>query len=54
MKFNQGGFNPATSSYGAQINDKFWSKVPVMEARKKRVFSCQAFFWASGRFYIDL
>ena len=39
MKFNQGGFNPATSSYGAQINDKFWSKVAVMEARKKRVFS---------------
>ena len=39
MKFNSGGFNPATSSYGAQINDKFWSKVAVMEARKKRVFS---------------
>jgi len=39
MKFNQGGFNPATSSIGAQINDKFWSKVAVMEARKKRVFS---------------
>ena len=39
MKFNQGGFNPATSSYGAQINDKFWSKVAIMESRKKRVFS---------------
>ena len=39
MKFNSGGFNPATSSIGAQINDKFWSKVAVMEARKKRVFS---------------
>ena len=39
MKFNQGGFNPATSSIGAQINDKFWSKVAVTEARKKRVFS---------------
>ena len=39
MKFNQGGFNPATSSYGAQINDKFWSKVAIIESRKKRVFS---------------
>ena len=39
MKFNNGGYNPATSSLGAQINDKFWSKVAVKEARKKRVFS---------------
>lgn len=39
MKFNQGGFNPATSNIGAQINDKFWSKTAVTEARKKRVFS---------------
>ena len=39
MKFNKGGYNPATSSLGAQINDKFWSKVAVKEARKKRVFS---------------
>ena len=39
MKFNQGGFNPATSSIGAQINDKFWSKVAIKEARKMRVFS---------------
>ena len=39
MKFNNGGYNPATSSMGAQINDKFWSKVAVKEARKKRVFS---------------
>lgn len=39
IKFNTGGFNPATSSIGAQINDKFWSKVAVKEARKKRVFS---------------
>ena len=39
IKFNTGGFNPATSSIGAQINDKFWSKVAIKEARKKRVFS---------------
>jgi len=39
MKFNTGGFNPSTSSIGPQINDKFWSKVAVMEARKKRFFS---------------
>ena len=39
MKFNKGGFNPATSSIGAQINDKFWSKVAIKEARKIRVFS---------------
>ena len=39
IKFNTGGFNPATSSIGAQFNDKFWSKVAIKEARKKRVFS---------------
>ena len=39
MKFNKGGYNPATSSMGAQINDKFWSKVAIKEARKNRVFS---------------
>ena len=39
MKFNNGGYNPGTSSIGAQINDKFWSKVAVKEARKMRVFS---------------
>ena len=39
IKFNKGGFDPATSSIGAQINDKFWSKVAIREARKKRVFS---------------
>ena len=39
MKFNKGGYDPATSSIGAQINDKFWSKVAIKEARKKRVFS---------------
>ena len=36
MKFNNGGYNPATSSLGAQINDKFWSKVAIKEARRKR------------------
>ena len=39
MKFNNGGYNPATSSIGAQINDKFWSKVAIKESRKNRVFS---------------
>ena len=39
MKFNNGGYNPGTSGIGAQINDKFWSKVAVKEARKMRVFS---------------
>ena len=39
MKFNQGGYDPATSDLGAQINDKFWSKVSIKEARKKRFFS---------------
>lgn len=39
MKFNEGGFNPSTSSIGPQINDKFWSKVAIKEAKKMRVFS---------------
>jgi len=36
MKFNQGG---TTSSVGPQINDKYWDRVAVTEARKKKVFS---------------
>lgn len=39
MKFNQGGYNPATSDIGVQFNDKFWSKVAVKEAKRKRFFS---------------
>lgn len=39
MKFNQGGFDPATSDLGVQFNDKHWSRVAVIEAKKKKTFS---------------
>ena len=41
QKFNKGGYPqaPTNSSIGRQINDKFWSKAAVMEAKKKKTFS---------------
>jgi N4-gp56 family major capsid protein len=39
QKFNQGGYNPATSTIGVQFNDKHWSRAAVIEAKKKKVFS---------------
>ena len=41
QSFNNGGFVPAAdnSSIGVQINDKFWAKVAVKAARRKRVFT---------------
>ena len=39
MKFNQGGYNPATSDIGVQFNDKHWSRAAVIEAKKVKTFS---------------
>jgi len=41
QKFNKGGFDPSVdnSTIGVQINDKFWSRVAVKEAKRKHVFS---------------
>ena len=41
MKFNDGGYAsaPTNSSIGQQINDKFWSRTAVIEAKKTKVFS---------------
>ena len=41
MKFNKGGYAPSpdNSTIGPQINDKFWSRVSVIEAAKKKIFS---------------
>ena len=37
--FNTGGYGTPTSDIGAQINDKYWSRAAVIEAKKKKVFS---------------
>jgi len=41
QKFNEGGYAtaPTNSSIGRQINDKFWSRTAVIEAKKTKVFS---------------
>ena len=39
MKFNSGGYTTATSTIGKQINDKFWSRTAVIEAKRNKVFS---------------
>ena len=41
QKFNKGGYpvSPNNSTVGQQINDKFWSRAAVMEAKKKKTFS---------------
>ena len=41
MKFNEGGYQvgPGNSTIGQQINDKFWSRTAVIEAKKTKVFS---------------
>lgn len=41
MKHNKGGRQPGAnnSSIGVQLNDEFWSKVSIKEARRKRVFT---------------
>ena len=41
MKFNSGGYASAAtnSTIGRQINDKFWSRTAVIEAKKNKVFS---------------
>jgi len=41
QKFNQGGYAPSAnnSTMGQQINDKFWSRAAVIEAKKKKTFS---------------
>ena len=39
MKFNEGGYNPATSDIGVQFNDKHWSRAAVIEAKKAKTFS---------------
>ena len=41
MKFNEGGYevSPNNSTIGRQINDKFWSRAAVIEAKRKKVFS---------------
>ena len=41
QKFNKGGYPsaPDNSSIGRQINDKFWSRVAVTEAKKIKTFS---------------
>jgi N4-gp56 family major capsid protein len=41
MKFNKGGreVSPDNSTIGVQLNDQFWSRVAVKEAKKEIVFS---------------
>jgi len=41
QKFNEGGYAPSpdNSTIGQQINDKFWSKAAVIEAKKVKTFS---------------
>ena len=41
MKFNKGGYakSPTNSTIGVQINDKFWSRAAVIEAKKIKTFS---------------
>ena len=41
QKFNEGGYPVANdnSTIGQQINDKHWSRVAVIEAKKTKVFS---------------
>ena len=41
MKFNKGGYptSPDNSTIGGQINDKFWSRAAVIEAKKIKTFS---------------
>jgi len=39
MKFNTGGYDPATSTLGVQFNDKHWSRAAVIEAKKVKTFS---------------
>ena len=41
MKFNKGGYpvSPDNSTIGRQINDKFWSRAAVIEAKKIKTFS---------------
>ncbi len=41
MKFNKGGYpvSPDNSTIGRQINDKFWSRAAVIEAKKAKTFS---------------
>ncbi len=41
MKFNKGGYqvSPDNSTIGVQINDKYWSRAAVIEAKRKKVFS---------------
>ena len=40
MKFNKGGYpvSPDNSTIGRQINDKFWSRAAVIEAKKLKHF----------------
>ncbi len=39
MKFNKGGYqvSPDNSTIGVQINDKYWSRAAVIEAKRKKV-----------------
>ena len=39
--FNKGGYatSPDNSTMGRQINDKFWSRAAVIEAKKVKTFS---------------
>jgi len=41
QKFNKGGYAPSSdnSTIGRQINDKFWSRAAVTEAKRQKVFS---------------
>ena len=41
QKFNKGGYEPSAdnSTMGRQINDKFWSRAAVIEAKKVKTFS---------------
>jgi hypothetical protein len=41
MKYNEGGYptSPNNSTIGRQINDKFWSRAAVTEAKKVKTFS---------------
>ena len=40
-KFNEGGYtvSPTNSTIGQQINDKYWSRAAVIEAKKPKTFS---------------
>jgi hypothetical protein len=42
MKYNKGTQYTGvthTSSVGPQINDKFWSRAAIVEAKKQRIFT---------------